>query len=102
VELAYIIVSAASVILWLPIIFRFYKSWIARRNPVSLAICAAILLIMWTALAGIWIVAGSVNHGMVILVSTGMSAAVAMYAHVAFFWSSRRFPDARKPSLGEN
>ena len=94
--IAYTIITAVSVLLWLPIACRFYRSWLHRRNPVSLAICAAILLIMWTAAAGLWIVTDNVNHATAVLVTTGMSVAAALYAHAAFCWSKRRFPSTRR------
>jgi hypothetical protein len=95
VTIAYIIIAAISILLWLPILGRFYRSWADRRNPVSLAICSAILLITWTSAADLWIVTDTVNPDIVVLVSTGFSAASSLYAHAAFYWAKRHFSNSR-------
>lgn len=92
---AYFVLAGLGVALWLPILARFYKSWTGRRNPISLAICAAILLLIWSSVAGGWLVTGSVNTCLVVVVSAGLSAAVAGYAHLAFYWSTKKFNSER-------
>ena len=95
VTTVYLILAIASVLLWLPILCRFYVSWNNRRNPISLAICAMILMLIWVAIAGTWVVSETIDTGMVMFVSTGLSTAFATYAHVAFYWAKKRFPDRR-------
>lgn len=92
----YFALAGICTVLWLPILFRFYRAWVSRHNPVSLAICAAILLLIWMAVAGSWIVTGSISACTGMLVSTGISSVVALYAHLAFYWSKKRFTDERK------
>lgn len=92
---AYLVISLIGVLLWTPILIKFYRSWSARRNPVSLAICAAVVLIMWSTLAGMWLVTGRIQAGELIMATSAMSAAVAIYVHASFVWSKRRFPDSR-------
>lgn len=92
----YFVISGVGVLLWLPILLKFYKAWLGRHNPVSLAICAAILLLVWSSVAGAWLVTDSLDADAVILVSTALSALVAAFAHVAFYWSDKRFSDKRK------
>ena len=92
----YFVVAGIAVLLWLPILLKFYKAWLGRHNPVSLAICALILLLVWSSVAGAWLVTGSLDADVVILVSTGMSALVAAFSHVAFYWSDKRFVGQRK------
>ena len=91
----YFVVAGIAVILWLPILLKFYKSWLGRHNPVSLAICALILLLVWSSVAGAWLVTGSLDADVVILVSSGLSAMVAAFSHVAFYWSEKRFSGER-------
>jgi hypothetical protein len=93
---AYFVMAGLGVVLWLPILLRFYKSWLGRHNPISLAICATIMLLVWAMVAGAWVVTGSLSACIIALVSAGMSTAVAAYAHLAFYWSARKFPDKRK------
>lgn len=93
--LAYLIASVISVGLWTPIFLQFYRSWTKRRNPISLAICAAIGLIIWSALAGMWIVTGRIQVNVFIFATTAVSALVAVYAHIAFYWSKKKFNDSR-------
>lgn len=94
--IAYFIVTVIAILLWLPILLKFYRAWLGRHNPVSLAICALILLLVWSSVAGTWVVTGGVDAGVVVLVSTGMSAAVATFSHVAFYWSDKRFSGQRR------
>ena len=94
----YIAMAAISVVLWAPICVRFYRAWFNRKNPVSLAIFAIILLLIWFAVAGIWLVTGDVARELVAIVSTALSASVALYTHFAFYWSTQKFPDQRRPT----
>lgn len=90
-----IILSGALALAWLPLALRFNSGWRARRNPVSLAICASVLLFAYTnglfalALAGwtTWRFFATAWHvfGVVVVVNF----------YVAFRWSEKRFPDAR-------
>lgn len=91
----YIIASAVSVVLWTPILVQFLRSWRRRHNPVSLAICAAITLIMWTSVGGIWLVTSKIENHIFLLATVGMSTLAAVYAHIAFYWSKKRFVDQR-------
>lgn len=94
-DVVYLVVSTISVVLWVPILIKFFRSWSLRRNPVSLAICASITLIMWTSMAGMWVVTGRIAANTLILATSSMSLLVALYVHVAFAWSKRRFNDER-------
>lgn len=96
--LTYIAVAVLSVALWSPICVRFFRAWNTRKNPVSLAIFATILLIIWFAVAGIWLVTGDVEKQLVAILSTGLSTLVAGYTHFAFYWSQKKFPEQRRPT----
>lgn len=93
--LVYLTISTVGVLLWTPILIKFFRSWMTRRNPVSLSICAAICLIMWSTMAGAWLVTGKVGVATLITVTSSMSLLVAGYAHAAFYWSKLRFSDDR-------
>lgn len=91
----YFWVAGVSVLLWAPIFIRFLRQWWSRDNPVSLAICAAILLIMWWAVAGIWLVTGQADTTVVVFSTAGASILTAFCAHFAFYRSRTKFPDQR-------
>lgn len=94
----YFIIAGVAVLLWLPILLKFYKAWLGRHNPVSLAICAVILLLVWSSIAGTWLVTESLDADTVIFASTGLSALVAIFTNVAFYWSDKKFSGQRKSS----
>lgn len=93
---AYVVLSGLGVALWTPILLRFYRSWIGRGNPVSLAICAKIALLIWSSIAGIWVVTGGVRDEVLAIVSCAISVCVAGYTHFAFRWSEKNFNSQRR------
>lgn len=92
----YYILSATSSALWVPILVKFYRSWSNRHNPVSLAICALITLIIWMAIAGIWILSGNISHELIVTCSAALSSSVAIVFHIAFYWSEHKFAGSRQ------
>jgi hypothetical protein len=92
---AYYALAGGAVLLWVPILLRFYKNWAARHNPISLAICAAVILLMWLAVAGIWAITGDVRVEVVTFASTAISGAVALYANFTFYWAKKKFDEDR-------
>jgi hypothetical protein len=93
---AYLAIAGLGILLWIPILLRFYRSWVKRSNPISLGICATIILLIWTSAAGVWQVTGTVDAEIVLLVSTSLSLVVAVYCHLAFRLAERLFDDPRK------
>lgn len=93
---AYLVVAGLSILSWVPILLRFYRSWVKRGNPISLGICACILLLIWIAAAGVWEITGTVDKEIVLMVSVSMSLIVGGYCHLAFRLSERLFDDPRK------
>lgn len=91
----YVVAATVSVALWLPIFAQFLRSWRNRRNPISLAVCASIMLIMWTSLGGIWVAINRIENNVFLLTTVMLSMVVSLYSHLAFFWSNRRFVDER-------
>jgi hypothetical protein len=94
--LLYSLLLAVSVCLWVPIFLRFYRAWTTRRNPISLSICAAITLIIWESGSGLWVVMGQVGAELAAVVVGGLSLAIGLWFHIAFFVSERRFGDSRR------
>lgn len=96
---AYYALTGATAILWAPIVVRFYQNWIKRNNPISLAICAAIILIVWLSVTGVWAITRSVEIEVITFISTGISLLVALYANLAFYMAKKRF--ANQPARKE-
>lgn len=93
---AYFALAGAAVLLWVPILLKFYRNWIRRGNPISLAICSAVLLLMWIAIAGMWDISGQIRREVISYVSTACSALVAVYANLTFYWARKKFDDNRQ------
>ena len=93
---SYLVLAGIAVCAWSPILFRFYKNWQSRHNPISLAICSAVSLLMWLAIAGIWEVTGDVRAEVVSFVSTGVSILVAAYANYTFHIAAKKFDEKRE------
>lgn len=89
-------VAGASVLLWAPILFNFLRQWRRRRNPVSLAIASMVLLIMWWAVTGIWLISGRIDSDTEVFATAGASILTACCVHLAFYRSKTRFHDQRK------
>lgn len=53
------------------------------------------MLIMWSAMAGLWVISESLAPLTIILTTTSMSVLVALYVHLAFHWAKKRFPESR-------
>lgn len=93
---AYLVLTALAVLGWAPILIRFYRNWTHRHNPISLSICAAVLLLMWLAVAGIWEFSGDIRSEVVTFVSTSVSVVVSIYANFAFRIAENKFDEKRK------
>jgi hypothetical protein len=76
---------------WIPVFLRFLRSWRTRGNPISLAICALIMLALYipvylaTAFPDSW-------PRLTVITLDGISC-VTFY--VTFRYASRKFPDTR-------
>jgi hypothetical protein len=78
---------------WVPILIKFFRSWRARSNPISLAICLLIGLAGYVpvyvavmfASASIWSIATVI----------GTDGIICFGFHGAVMWSAKRFPDTR-------
>jgi RsiW-degrading membrane proteinase PrsW (M82 family) len=93
---SYLVLAGIAVCAWAPILFRFYRNWQHRHNPISLAICSAVTLLMWLAVAQIWEITGDVKGEVVSFVSTGLSIVVAAYANYTFYVAAKKFGENRE------
>lgn len=96
---AIVIVSIVLAAGWIPLAVRFLRGWRSRKNPVSLAICAALCLFAYTnALFALVAIDGASLQFLAIATHVFEVVVIANF-YVAFKWSEKRFPDARdKPA----
>jgi len=97
----YLIVAGLGILAWIPILLRFYRSWVKRSNPISLGICACIILLIWISAAGVWRITDTVDKEIVLMVSTSLSLIVALYCHLAFRLAEKLFDDPRTDKKNE-
>ena len=83
-------------IAWLPLAGRFLRGWRNRKNPVSLAICAAICLSSYTNLIMALMLTSDASWEFFVVATRVFNLIVIVNFYVAFHWSKRRFPDTRR------
>lgn len=91
-----IVISSVLAIAWFPLALRFKRGWTNRRNPVSLAICAATLLFAYTNLLFALALGGQTTWNFFAGATHAFDIVVVVNFYVAFRWSDRRFVDARR------
>lgn len=84
------VVAFALAVAWFPIIGRFVRSWLRRRNPVSMAIAANALLGVYVSVQPILDPAPRI--GWLALAANG---ATCLVFHLSIRWADRRFPESR-------
>ena len=77
---------------WIPVFVRFFRSWRARGNPISIAICVLILFVLYLPIY--LTVTSSVSWPTATVIALDAIACVTFY--VTFYYANRRFPDTRK------
>lgn len=92
--IGYLVLTLVALGVWTPIGIRFFRAWRDRGNPVSLAICAAITLLGWEAVARIWVLVGQGNRWTIAFVMTSLLTLVGAYFHFAFE-QAKKLPDRR-------
>lgn len=94
VSLAALVVALA----WIPVLLRFFRSWRARGNPISLAIC---VLVFYALYAPVYLT-GSLPSSWPIaaVVATDLITCVTFYATIHY--ASKKFPDTRGPISTKN
>jgi hypothetical protein len=81
---------------WLPLAWRFLRGWRNRKNPVSLAICAAIGLSVYVNIMLVLALAGRTSWEFFVVATRVFDLIVVANFYVAFHWSKKRFPEARQ------
>jgi len=89
---AFAVVAAGA---WVPVLWRFFSTWRKRHNPVSLAICLTILLLIYTSIISIEHLEGDIDAKWLWLGFLAFDVLVCLNFYISFWWSSRRFPDRR-------
>lgn len=90
-----ILLSGLLALTWIPILLRFVRSWRARRNPVSLAICGIILLSIYSNVLTIAVYALDGEPVWAAIATHAFNALICLNFYLAFEWTKKRFPDAR-------
>ncbi len=93
---ALIAVSCVLALAWLPLAVRFNRGWRYRRNPVSLAICAAMLLFTYTNVLFAFTLADQTTWRFFAVATHVFDVVVVVNFYIAFRWSDRKFVDARR------
>jgi len=90
------VVSSVLAASWLPLALRFSRGWKNRRNPVSLAICAAALLFSYTNVLFALALLGETTWRFFAVATHVFDVVVVVNFYIAFKWSDRKFVDARR------
>lgn len=81
---------------WLPVLLRFFRSWRARGNPISLAIC---VLVIYALYMPVYMTSTlKVSWPLATLVATDLIACLTFYATI--YYAAQKFPETR--SSGKN
>ncbi len=94
--LVLIVISGVLAIAWLPLAWKFNLGWRNRRNPVSLAICAAALLFAYTNILFALTLSEQTTWHFFAIATHIFDVIVVVNFYVAFRWSDRKFVDARR------
>jgi hypothetical protein len=91
----YYILATISASLWTPILLKFRRNWSSRKNPVSLAILVLVAFVMWTAVAGFWLMSGGVTPALFAVSWSIVSNVIAIAFHTSFYMAGKRFGEKR-------
>lgn len=89
------LLALAQAVAWLPIFARFLRSWRQRKNPISLAIGALVLLAAYVGVAPYWLGEHVVSSDLVAYGLLAGSWLVLINFYVATVWANRKFKDER-------
>lgn len=90
------VLSIVLAVAWIPLAFRFKRGWKNRRNPVSLAICAAVLLFSYrNALTSLALI-DETTWSFVTIATHVFEVIVVINFYFAFRWSDAKFAEARR------
>ena len=80
---------------WVPVLWRFFSAWRKRRNPVSLAICLMITLLLYTSIISIMRLDGTITPEWAWFGFLLFNVTTCANFYAAFWWSGRKFTDTR-------
>jgi hypothetical protein len=92
---AVVILSCALALAWLPIAIRFLRGWKSRKNPVSLAIFAALLLFAYTNILFAMALTDQCSWSFFAIATHAFDAVVILNFYVSFYWSDKKFEGTR-------
>lgn len=95
-KVALIITACVLALAWLPLALRFNQGWKTRRNPVSLAICAAVLLSVYENVMYTLAVSGVTTWRFYAVATHVFEVIVVVNFYVAFRWSDKKFENQRR------
>lgn len=81
---------------WVPLALKFQRSWRARKNPVSLAICLTMLLFTYANLMFVLAVTGQTSWRFYSVATRSFEVAAIVNFFIAFRWSDTRFAGTRQ------
>jgi 4-amino-4-deoxy-L-arabinose transferase-like glycosyltransferase len=90
------LVAALSAIAWVPILIKFLRAWLTRRNPVSLAICLVIAFIIYTDVITLSVYAFSGNPTWSFAAICGLNMVVCCNFYFSIRWADKTFRDKRE------
>jgi len=93
--IALVVASIVLAIAWLPLAVRFLRGWRNRKNPVSLAICAALCLFAYSNIMFALVLIDGASLRFLAVATHTFELVVLANFYVAFKWSAKKFPDAR-------
>jgi len=93
--IALVVASIVLAVAWLPLAIRFLRGWRSRKNPVSLAICAALCLFAYSNVMFALVMLDGASLRFLAIASHVFELVVIVNFYIAFRWSAKRFPDAR-------
>lgn len=90
------VLSCLLALAWLPIAWKFHSFWKSRKNPVSLAICAAALLYAYTNILFAFALNGQASWQFFGNATHVFDLIVVVNFYIAFRWSDKKFVGARR------
>lgn len=88
-------VSLLLALAWVPIALRFRRGWAYKKNPISLAISAAMALYVYSNTLFAIALLGNTSWRFFITATHLFDAAVVINFYIAFRWADKEFPESR-------
>ena len=96
------LLSGALALAWIPLALRFSRGWKTRKNPVSLAICAATLQFTYTNVLFALALSHETTWRFFAIATHSFELIVVVNFYVAFRWSDKKFVDARRENAEQS